>query len=79
VLRLNAVVTDTLDHPWLSLSGLMAFVPPDTKPEFELGEEEIFAVRDHTVIRKITVEQVFLFAYLQVLTAGRLSHLALTA
>jgi hypothetical protein len=78
-LRLNAVVGDGLDHAWLSLSGLAAFVPPDTKAEFELGDEEIFVVRDHTVIRNITVEQVFLFAYLQVLTAGRLPDLALTA
>jgi hypothetical protein len=78
-LHLNAIVSDHLDHAWLSLSGLAAFVPPDTKAEYDLGEEEIFAASDHTVIRHITVEQVFLFAYLQVLTAGHLPDLALTA
>jgi hypothetical protein len=54
-------------------------VPPDTKAEHELGEEEIFAHRDHTVIRNITVEQVFLCAYLHTLTAGRLPQLSLSA
>jgi hypothetical protein len=78
-LRLNGVAGDALNDAWLSLSGLAAFVPPDMKVEYELGEEEIFAVGDHTVIRNISVEQVFLFAYLQVLTAGRLPDLALTA
>jgi hypothetical protein len=79
MLRLNAVVSDRADHDWLSLSGLMAFVPPDTKAECALGEEEIFALGDHTVIRRITVEQVFLFEYLQMLTAGHLPQLTLTA
>lgn len=78
-LRLNAVVGEELDEAWLSLSGFAAFVPPDTAVEFELGEEEIFAHRDHTVIRNISVEQVFLFAYLQTLMAGRLPQLTLTA
>jgi hypothetical protein len=78
-LVLNAVVGEALDDAWLSLSGLGAFVPPDTKAGYELGEEEIFAFRDHTVIRNITVEQVFLFAYLHTLTAGRLPQLSLSA
>jgi hypothetical protein len=79
MLRLNAVIGDTLDDAWLSLSGFGAFVPPDTKAAFVPGEEDVFGHGGQTLIRNITVEQVFLFAYLQVLTGGRLPQLALTA
>jgi hypothetical protein len=78
-LTLSAGVTDTHDDAWLPLSGLGAFVPPDTKVDYALGDEEVFVQRDRTLIQTITVEQVFLFEYLQMLTMGRLPDLALRA
>jgi hypothetical protein len=72
---------EALEDHWLSLSQFAVFLPPGLPAEFEPGDEGFFAgERGKTLeIEEISVEQVFLFEFLNVLSGGRIGQLAVTA
>jgi hypothetical protein len=84
MLRVAAAVPppdEALEDHWLSLSQFAVFLPPGCDPEFEPGDEGFYAgERGKTLeIEEISVEQVFLFELLNLLSGGRIGQVAVTA
>jgi hypothetical protein len=72
---------DELADHWLSVSQFDSFLPIGFEPEFAPGDEEFFPGPKGAglEIEEISVEQVFLFEFLNVLSGGRIGQLAVAA
>jgi hypothetical protein len=72
---------EDMEDAWLSAAQVPLFLPPGFDPEFEEGEEYFVEAkgRKSLKIEEISVEQVFLFEFLNVLSGGRIGQLAVTA
>jgi hypothetical protein len=71
----------TVEDHWLSVSQFAVFLPPGHDPAFEPGDEGFFEGQRGKAleVEEISIEQVFLFEFLNLLANGKLPGLAVEA
>jgi len=67
-------LSDDLEDAYLSIAMFNAFVPIDAPFDFTPGEEEFFFDGASLVIHNISIEQVYLFEFLNCLAGGSLGQ-----
>jgi hypothetical protein len=84
LLRLKSAVPppgEALEDHWLSVSQYAVFLPPGHDPAFEPGDEMFYeGLRGKALdVEEISIEQVFVFEFLNLLAGGKLAGLAVEA